>query len=248
MSVHYAHKGTNSKTLTILFLFNQKYLLEKLCNKCIACNTVINQVFSVWCLHGGVHVFWIEKSNHSYWIFCMSTPSTNQHSLFICFSGIYLPHEHYNQSTYLLDHLQKENTKRSWIQSKHIFLHLQKCSLCTQLSIYKKKKKKVFFYYVNFPFFISHLRSQIIIAYNWKASSYCLTPSVIIHPCAKNINVAQQSSIYTSFAEHKLYSPGYCTLGFPSHNLKLNIINKITDSTTLPFQTTFACCRCYCVL
>lgn len=31
MTVHYAHKGTDSKTLKILFLFHQKYLLEKLC-------------------------------------------------------------------------------------------------------------------------------------------------------------------------------------------------------------------------
>lgn len=113
---------------------------------------------------------------------------------------------------------------------------------------YLQKKKSVSSYCVNFPLLISHLRSQIIIAYNWKASSHCLTPSLIIHPCAKNVNVAQQSSIYTSFAEHKLYSPGYCTLGFPPHNLKLNIINTITDCTTLPFQTTFAWCRCYSVL
>jgi len=41
MSVHYSHKGTNSKTLEILFLFNQEYLVEKLRKKCIACNKLI---------------------------------------------------------------------------------------------------------------------------------------------------------------------------------------------------------------
>lgn len=112
------------------------------------------------------------------------------------------------------------------MQSKHIFFHLQKDSLCTQLSIYQKSDS---FDCVNFPFSHSPLRGQIIIADNWKASSHRLTP-VITCPCAKkHIDVEQQSSVYTSFAEHKLYSPEYCRLGFPPHNLKLSIINKITD-------------------
>lgn len=132
------------------------------------------------------------------------------------------------------------------MQSKHIFFDLQKYSLCTQLFTRKKKKKSVSFNHVSFSYFYFPLRSQIIIVYNWKASSHCLTPSVIIHPCAKNINGEQQSSIYTSFADHILYCPECCGLGFPPHNLKLNVINKITDSVTL--QTTFACCWCYCVL
>lgn len=111
------------------------------------------------------------------------------------------------------------------MQSKHIFFHLRKDSLHTQLSIYQKSDS---FDCVNFPFSHFPLRGQIIIADNWKASSHCLTP-IITCPCAKkNIDVEQQSSIYTSFAEHKLCSLEYCRLGFPPHNLKLNVINKIT--------------------
>lgn len=185
-----------------------------------------------------------EELSHIQGFLC-EYPSTNQLSLFSCFSGIYLPHEHFNQSVYLLDHLQKGNTEGLEYNQRTFSFIWRNAQYVPSFLFTKKKKKEIqklsiSFSCVNFPLFISQLRNQIVMAYNWKASSQCLSPSVIIHPCAKIINVAQQNSIYNSFVERKLYSPGYCPLGFSSHNLKLNIINKTTDSTVLPFQTMFA--------
>lgn len=187
------------------------------------------------CLCGDIHVFWTVNNNHPYGVFCVSTPPQISLHSFTHFSRIYLLHEHYNQSVYLLHHLWKGNTKGLEYNQSTFSLICRNVQHVPSFLFTKKRNAKIkHFFLHNFPLFISQLRNQIIIAYNWKASSQCLSPSVIIHPCAKIINVAQQNSIYNSFAERKLYSPGYCTLGFSPHNLKLNIINKLQTLQCCP--------------
>lgn len=140
------------------------------------------------CLCGDIHVFWTEKNDHPYGVFCVSTPPQISLHSFTHFSGIYLLHEHYNQSVYLLHHLWKGNTKGLEYNQSTFSLICRNAQHVPSFLFTKKRNAKIkHFFLYNFPLFISQLRNQIIIAYNWKASSQCLSPSVIIHLVQKSL-------------------------------------------------------------